>query len=333
MLRRNNESGMRRHRVEETGGYRFPPEGDTRAGCILSVDVEDWFHILDVSGPTAENWDGLPSRIERNFLYLLDLFGETAVHATCFFLGWVARRFPALVRRAERAGHEIASHGDAHRLIYQMTPGEFFKDAVKSRKILEDISGREVLGYRAAGFSVTAATPWFFDKLIEAGYRYDSSIFPAARNHGGMPGACQVPYDVTTGSGKLLEFPATVTSVWGQPLCFFGGGYLRLSPLFLIKRMARRVLRQNRPVIFYLHPREIDPGHPRLPMSLRRRFTSYVRLESTEPKLRNLLATFPVTSFREMMLQNPAWAEVAGLPKAQKATEAHAAKAASQSAG
>ena len=156
--------------------------------CIFSVDVEDWFHILDVPrAPDVASWSGLPSRVEANFRRLLDLFSAQGRYVTCFFLGWIAERFPHLVREAVARGHEIASHGYAHRLAYRMTRSEFRADALRSRLLLEDISGTPVIGYRAAGFSSTEATPWFFAELSASGYLYDSSVFPARRGHGGNP--------------------------------------------------------------------------------------------------------------------------------------------------
>jgi polysaccharide deacetylase family protein (PEP-CTERM system associated) len=277
---------------------------------IFSIDVEDWFHILDVPGtPDLEKWDSLPSLVEKNFHKLLDLFGEKNVRVTCFFLGWVAKKFPQLVREAAARGHEIASHGFAHRLVYAMTPDEFMQDLVLSKQTLESIIGKPVLGYRTSGFSVTEETPWFFDKIVQAGYRYDSSVFPAPRQHGGMKSDKLGPYYITTDSGSLLEFPITVTKVGGRPLCFFGGGYLRLAPYPVIRNMAHKVLRENRPVIFYIHPREVDANHPRLSMSVARRFKSYVNLRTTEQKIRRLVADFPVTTFEEFISQRSNQAE------------------------
>jgi polysaccharide deacetylase family protein (PEP-CTERM system associated) len=261
---------------------------------IFSIDVEDWFHILDVaSAPRLEEWGRLPSRVERNFRRMLELAGERGARATCFFLGWIAERYPHLVREAAAAGHEIASHGYAHRLVYTMTRGEFIEDARRTRTLLEDLSGAEVLGYRSAGFSVTEETAWFFEALAEAGYRYDSSVFPARRAHGGMETASRRPCRI----GPLAEFPITVADFLGRPMCFFGGGYLRLFPYGLIRRKALEVLSENRPVVFYTHPREIDPQHPRLAMPWLRRFKSYVNLDTTERKLRLILAEFPMTTF------------------------------------
>jgi len=270
--------------------------------CVFSIDVEDWFHILDLpTTPDVTEWGGLRSCVERNFMRLLEIFEQRDTRVTCFFLGWVGERFPNLVKEAVRHGHEIASHGYAHRLIYQMTPEAFYQDAVRSKGILEDISGRAVWGYRSAGFSVTHETEWFFDKLIEAGYVYDSSVFPASRGHGGMSGGKRSPYWIERPSGELFEFPVSVTEVFGKALCFFGGGYLRLFPYPVIRMMTRRVLKESRPVIFYIHPREIDPGHPRMRMNWQRRFKSYVNLESTMPKIERLLTEFSATSFEQLI--------------------------------
>lgn len=269
--------------------------------CVLTIDVEDWFHILDLATtPGFSEWDALPSRVERNFMRMVDMLSETNTRATCFFLGWVASRFPHLVREAVSRGHEAASHGFAHRLAFEMSPAEFHDDALRAKRAIEDACGEEVLGYRAPGFSVTEQTPWFFDKLIEAGYRYDSSVFPAPRGHGGLANGRYAPYRLREAC-DFVEFPVSIEPVFGKPLCFFGGGYLRLFPYPVIKRMTSRVLRQQRPVVFYVHPREIDPGHPRLRMSAKRRFQSYVNLRSTEPKIKRLAADFPMTTFRELL--------------------------------
>jgi polysaccharide deacetylase family protein (PEP-CTERM system associated) len=264
---------------------------------ILSVDVEDWFHILDVpSTPPIDTWHTLPSRVERNFRRLLEIFDSYHARVSCFFLGWVGDRFPHLVREAAARGHEIASHGYAHKLAYEMTREEFLADALRARKILEDVAGQAVLGYRSPGFSVTKNNQWFFEAIVEAGYQYDSSVFPAAHGHGGLHNACRHPHRM----GELVEFPVTVANLV-LPVCFFGGGYLRLFPYWLTRRMARQVLAEGRPVIYYIHPREIDPQHPRLPMNAWRRFKSYVNLHSTEEKLDRILQEFPMVTFREYL--------------------------------
>lgn len=287
---------------------------------LFTIDVEDWFHILDLeSGPDVDGWSRLESRVERGFQQLLDLLDRRSVRATCFFLGWVAERFPALVREASERGHEIASHGCTHTLVYTMTPEAFLEDARRSRELLADITGSPVLGYRAAGFSVTAETPWFFEQVAAAGFRYSSSIFPAARQHGGMRTDQLVPFDVACEHGVLREAPVTVAEVLGKRICFFGGGYLRLFPYAVIERMSRRVLAEGRPVIFYVHPREVDPGHPRLEMPAIRRFKSYVNLATTRPKLERLIEDFEFRTLAEILFE-PSEGASAPLPEAPAAT-------------
>jgi len=287
---------------------------------ILSVDVEDWFHILDApSVPPIEEWDALPSRVEMNFRKLLDLFARHQVHATCFFLGWIAEKFPHLVEEAVAQGHEIASHGYSHRLAHGMSAAEFLRDIQRSKSLLQDISGQPVIGYRAPGFSVTDRIPWFFEKIAEAGYRYDSSVFPGLSTHGGIESSPCAPHLIQTRmTNPLVEFPMSVVRTPLKPLCFFGGGYLRLFPWALTKSMIDRVGKQGRPVIFYIHPREIDPDHPRLPMSAVRAFKSYVNLGTTYSKLARILEEFEVTTFQNIL--QTSWPEFAGaIPKKRAA--------------
>lgn len=265
---------------------------------IFSIDVEDWFNLSGTGQePPPSQWDHLESRLEKNFRDLLELLAHGGGTATCFFVGYFARRFPHLVREAVAAGHEIASHGYFHRLVYEMSPAAFQEDALASRKLLEDISGGPVRGFRAPAFSVGERTPWFFDRLAEAGYRYDSSIFPARHQTGGLASSRLDPHEVTTSAGVIAELPVTVMPMLGTRLCFFGGGYLRLFPYPVIRTMGRRALNERRPIVFYIHPREIDPDHPRMPLSRRRRFTCYVNLRSTRPKIERILRDFHVTSF------------------------------------
>lgn len=272
--------------------------------CVFSVDVEEWFHILDVpSTPPLEAWDGLESRVEMSFRRMLDLFAEQQVRTTLFFLGWVAERHPHLVREAAAQGHEIASHGYAHELVFRHDRAHFHRDVSRAKALIEDAAGVPVLGYRAPGFSATKASPWFFEVLVETGHRYDSSIWPGSRNHGGWPGAQPWPHTVETPAGTLTEFPISLARFAGRPLYLFGGGYLRFFPYPLIHAKACEVLDQGHPVVFYLHPREVDPDHPRLPMSAKRRFMSYVNLRSTEPKMRRLFSDLPFTTFAELLRQ------------------------------
>lgn len=269
---------------------------------VFSVDVEEWFHILDVpSTPPLDQWAGLESRVERSFRDMLDVFTEKKVRTTLFFLAWVVERYPHLVREAVAGGHEIASHGYAHELVYRQDRATFLADIAKAKDVIEQAAGIAVRGYRAPGFSVTTDTPWFFDAVAEAGYRYDSSIFPGERGHGGLPGARPVPHTVSTAHGDLVEFPISLSAMFGKPMYFFGGGYLRFFPYRLILAKARSVLAEQRPVVFYLHPREVDPAHPRLPMSAKRRFMTYHNLHGTMPKMRRLFDALPMTTFGELL--------------------------------
>jgi len=273
--------------------------------CLYSIDVEDWFHILDLaSTPPIDRWEDLPSRVTANFRKLIDTFDEREVKTTCFFLGWVAEKYPELVKEAAASGHEIASHGYNHRLVYNMTPEEFRDDITRAKRILEDITGRPVNGFRSSGFSVTDKTPWFFDILAEAGYRYDSSLFPGPRSHGGLNTDKLAPHRISVNDSGIVEIPISVVRLPGRPLCFFGGGYLRFFPYTVVKYMINRVHSEGRPVVIYIHPREIDPGHPRLPMSARRRFKTYVNLKTTEKKLIRLIDSFDGMTFTEYIDEN-----------------------------
>jgi polysaccharide deacetylase family protein (PEP-CTERM system associated) len=270
--------------------------------CIFSIDVEDWFHILGLPGsPKVADWDSLPSFVEKNFMYLLDIFAEYECWVTCFFLGWVAEKFPHLVRRALEMGHEIASHGYSHELAFDMSREDFYFDAVRAKKILEDITGNEVRGFRVAGFSITRETTWVLDELIKAGYGYSSSLFPGSREHGGLDTGIFSPFFYENSQGRILEIPMTVVRVFGKPVCFFGGGYLRIFPYAVIRRMIRKVLDENRPVVFYVHPREIDTRHPRLAMSVKRRLKSYINIHTAQGKIRKILDEFEVTCFRDFL--------------------------------
>jgi polysaccharide deacetylase family protein (PEP-CTERM system associated) len=274
--------------------------------CVFSIDVEDWFHILDLpTAPDLCRWNMKPSLVERNLHRLLDLLDEAGAHATCFFLGWVAANYPELVRETRRRGHEIASHGFSHSLCYQLGPAAFSNDIERAKKLTEDILGESIGGFRAPGFSVTSATPWFFEKLAEAGFRYDSSIFAASRQHGGLTSANYRPHLVETGCGRVVEFPISTASLFGRRTCFFGGGYLRLFPYWLLRKMATRVIRRGLPLIFYVHPREIDPWHPRLPMPLQRRFKSYVGLNGMREKIAKVLSEFASMTFEQYLQQWP----------------------------
>ena len=242
---------------------------------------------------------------------------ERNVKATCFFLGYTAQRHPHLIKRAAAAGHEVASHGYHHELVYKAGRMKFLEDAKASKALLEDLLGGEVKGYRAAGFSVTRETPWFFDALIEAGYRYDSSVFPGPRQHGGMAYPHSNPHWVRASSGAIFEIPISLFSLFGRKVCFSGGGYLRLLPYWLIRSLARQVMRSGDPVTFYVHPRDFDVEQPRIRMGPLRAFKSYVGLRSTERKVRALLGDFQFARYDEYLARSGAAGSTASMLSAQ----------------
>ncbi len=252
----------------------------------LTCELEDWFHILDSDRvPKFEDWAKLPLRAERNVERLLDLFDRTHVHATFFCLGWMAERMPQVVRRCQAAGHEIGSHGYAHLMACPTNQAAFREDIVRAKGILEDIIGSEVIGFRSPGFSVKNNNTWFFDVVSESGYRYDASVFPAHHGHGGYSGSDPGPHLIATSGGPLAEIPVSTVRILGRRFCFFGGGYLRITPLPVLRWGARVLQKEKRPLIVYVHPREIDPEHPRLSLGLWRNFKCYNNLATTLPKL------------------------------------------------
>ena len=266
----------------------------------FSVDVEEWFHILDTDQiPPRSKWDSQPNHVENNTRRVLDLLDRAGVRGTFFTLGWVAERHPDLVREIARRGHEVASHGHEHKLAYQIGRSAFREDTLRSKSILEDLIGEEVLGFRAAGFSITESTPWAFDELASLAFRYDSSVFPARRGHGGLRGAPAVPHRIRSReSGSLIEFPIAPFEAGPFRFPFSGGGYLRLYPVAVTRWCFERLLERQIAANIYIHPREMDPSHPRLPLSPLRRFKTYVNIERFEEKVAILLQGFPADTFR-----------------------------------
>jgi polysaccharide deacetylase family protein (PEP-CTERM system associated) len=258
----------------------------------LTIDVEDYFQVWALSPHIARSrWDEMPCRVERNLDRLLALLEDKASHATFFTLGWVAERYPQLIRRVVAAGHELASHGYGHLRASEQTPQDFAQDIRSAKKILEDIGGVPVYGYRAPSFSIGASNPWAFDVIAESGYRYSSSVYPIQHDHYGMPNAPRFPYQARA---DLIEIPVTTTRVFGRNLPAGGGGYFRLAPYPLSRWAIRRVNRIDRqPAIFYFHPWEIDPEQPRVPgVSLKTRLRHYLNLHRTEERLAQLLSDF-----------------------------------------
>lgn len=272
---------------------RAPVSTDTIVNA-MTIDVEDYFHVSVFDGLVPRHeWGRFESRVCANTERLLGIFDEAHVRSTFFVLGWVAERYPQLVRRIASAGHEIASHGYEHRLIYDQTPSAFRNDVRRAKQLLEDAGGRPVLGYRAPSYSVTPKSLWALDVLLEEGYRYDSSIFPIRHDRYGIPLSARAPYPIERRSGTLVEVPGSTTRLGPLNLPVAGGGYFRILPYWWTRWGIARVNEiERRPAIFYLHPWEIDPGQPRLKAGRLGRFRHYRHLDETESRLRRLVADF-----------------------------------------
>ena len=268
----------------------------SKAGVLnaMTVDVEDYFHVSVFDGivPRTE-WDAMESRVCANTERLLDIFDEYSVRSTFFVLGWVGEKYPALVTKIAARGHEVASHGYAHRLVYDQTPAAFRDDVRRAKALLEEASGRPVVGYRAPSYSITPRSLWALDVLIEEGYQYDSSIFPIRHDRYGIPVSDRQPYRIDRNGGSLIEVPGSTTRLGPMNLPVAGGGYFRILPYKWTHWGIRRVNEQERrPAVFYLHPWEIDPDQPRLHAGRLGRFRHYRNLDSTEQRLRQLLSDF-----------------------------------------
>ena len=260
----------------------------------MTVDVEDYFQVSAFAANIKpDDWESYPLRVENNTLRLLDLFDTYQLKATFFVLGWVAERKRELIKKIAERGHEVASHGYSHQLIYNQTQEVFFEETRRSKDVLEDIIQKPVLGYRAASYSITEKSRWALDILAEMGFQYDSSIFPVHHDRYGIPDSPEYPYRLQTSNGyQLLEFPLSTAKIFNYRLPIAGGGYFRLYPYWLSKSGLRQINRQNRPFIFYLHPWEIDPGQPRISASRFSRFRHYNNLEKCEDRLKALLSQF-----------------------------------------
>lgn len=261
----------------------------------LSFDIEDWFHIVEVDGLESERWDELTAKhtlVERYTEQILQICEHAGVKGTFFVLGWIAERYPALVRRIAEAGHELASHGHMHDRVELLGPERFAEDLARSIDAIGSASGVRVRGYRAPSFSITPGCEWAFDVLAEQGIEWDSSLFPAARGHGGYP-CPREPHRVTAPAGTVIdELPMSVWSpgIGSMRVGFSGGGYLRLFPYRLLRRAMASEASHGRGTVVYLHPRDFAADGPRWPMPPHRRFKCYVGLASTRRKLERLLA-------------------------------------------
>lgn len=260
----------------------------------LSVDVEDWFQVGAFETVIDRaSWDGLDCRVERNCDAVLAMFDEAGVKGTFFTLGWVAARYPAIMRRIGDAGHEIASHGWDHARVFTLDRESFAADLARTRTVLEDVTGRQVSGYRAPSFSIDARTPWAHEVLAEQGYAYSSSVAPIVHDHYGWREAPRFAFRPVTGAG-LLEIPVTTAEFAGRRIAAGGGGFFRVLP-YAVSRWAIRQVnrRERRPAVFYFHPWEIDPEQPRVASApLRSRLRHYSNLSGMAAKLRQLIGDF-----------------------------------------
>jgi polysaccharide deacetylase family protein (PEP-CTERM system associated) len=270
----------------------------------MTVDVEDYFHVAALAKSIDRaKWDSMEYRAEASTRLLLDLFDESSIHATFFVLGWVARRSPELIREIARRGHEVASHGMSHKLVFNQTPEEFAAETYESKALLEDIIGAPVLGYRASTYSITRRSLWALDILSEAGFAYDSSIFPIRHDTYGIPDASQVPSRIATPKGaSIVEFPMSTAPMFGTRIPVSGGGYFRLLPYWLTRKGLRKLNDGlSRPFIFYLHPWEVDPGQPRVDAGWKSRLRHYTNLDRCEARLRRLIGEFRFGRVRDVL--------------------------------
>lgn len=291
---------------------------DRRAGGAsivnaMSVDVEDYFHVSAFDRVVSRaGWDEFESRVVANTRRLLELFDEAHVRATFFVLGWIAERFPALVREVVTAGHELASHGYHHQLLYMLTPQQFREDVRSAKAVLEDAAGVQVFGFRAPSYSVVESSLWALDILIEEGYVYDTSIFPIHHDRYGIPNAARHAHRIERPAGTLIELPASTVRVGRVNLPIAGGGYFRLLPYAWTRWGIRRVNEtEGEPVVFYCHPWEIDPDQPKMRVGLSSRMRHYGGLSRTARRLTRLLEEFCFDSVAAVLELAPRTAEAA----------------------
>ncbi len=269
----------------------------------MSVDVEDYFQVEAFAGPVApDSWDRWPSRVVANTQRVLDLLDQHKAKATFFFLGWIADRFPGLVRDAVARGHEAACHSYWHRAVYKLSPAEFREDTRMAKDVIEQAAGVPVKGYRAPTWSITRQSMWALRILAEAGFLYDSSVYPIHHDLYGIPGAPRVPYTHDCGDKlQLREYPPATLRLGGFTLPAAGGGYLRLFPMAYTHRAFQQAANQGQAAVVYVHPWELDPEQPRIRATLRSRFRHYTNLGRMESRLGQLLSRYRFGRFEDAL--------------------------------
>jgi polysaccharide deacetylase family protein (PEP-CTERM system associated) len=273
----------------------------SKVANILTFDLEEWFHILDLPEPVRKSeWDSLPSHAEKGLNLFLDLLLENNITCTFFIVGWIAEKHPEIVRKISSFNYEIASHGYYHELIDSLRPDHFREDIGRAKKVLEDITGSEIKGYRGPGFSITHKNQWAFDIIAEEGFQYDSSLFPGHHSHGGISGLPIKPFILHTSNGQRIEeYPVTLINIANFRIAFSGGGYFRLFPGFFISACIKWLNRKNIPVLSYFHPRDLDANLPRLPMPLKRKFKCYINISRSTAKLEKILKSHTFSSISD----------------------------------
>lgn len=272
----------------------------------FTVDVEDYFQVEGFANAIDRNsWEGFRTRVGASTSTLLELLERRKVRATFFVLGWVARKHPEIVRQIVASGHEVASHGMSHRLIYTQSPAEFQRETRDAKALLEDLAQKPVVGYRAATYSITRRSLWALDILCEEGFHYDSSIFPMRHDRYGIPDAETKPHVLTTpGGGRLVEFPISVLRFHGAKVPVAGGGYFRLFPYRFTRWALRRLNEQQQEFVFYVHPWEVDPEQPRVnEAGAFSRFRHYLNLGRCAERLDRLLQDFEFDTMRSVLAQ------------------------------
>ena len=287
--------------VDRPGSAASPSGG----GIVnaLSFDIEDWFHLVEIPAvANTDDWESFPSIVEHRTDEILRICDEHDAKATFYFLGWIAERYPQLVRRTVEAGHEIGTHSYWHRKVCDLDEAEFREDLDRSIKVIEDAGGARVTSFRAPSFSITPGTEWAFDVLLDAGLDYDASLFPVPRENGGYP--CPVEphlFDRAPSGRSMPELPMSLMHLGPSRVGFSGGGYLRLFPGWLIRRGFDALHRRGLPGVVYLHPRDFAPDSPVVPMSASRKFKCYVGLAGTAAKLRMLLSRYRFATCGEVL--------------------------------
>lgn len=266
----------------------------------MTVDLEDWYHSID-SIP-FQDWDKYESHVQVDTYKILEVFKQFEVRATFFVLGYVAEKHPALIREISSMGHEIATHGYSHRLVYRQTPPEFRKDLRRSIRVIEDVIQQRVLGYRAPYWTITKESYWALDILQEEGIKYDSSIYPVKTYLYGIPGAPIYPYVVKESNGnKLIEFPPSTVTICGLRMPIAGGFYLRALPSWLVRWGIKKINNEGQSAIVYIHPPELDPLKPVLKLPLKEKILHYYNLGVMEKKLKLLLSEFKFDSIKQLL--------------------------------